>query len=72
MKHLADIEWLHIGTTDEYEGLKHDIATVCRDVTHASCIDEICINDIVRTFELHGYDVVATDRANPGPKLIGR
>lgn len=55
---LWKVNWLHLGTTDHYAGLKKDIAHVCRDVTHAACIDEICINDIVQTFRNHGFVVV--------------
>lgn len=55
---LVDVTWYLIGSTDEYKDLKRDIARVCRDVTIASCIDEICISDIVQTFNNHGYKVV--------------
>ena len=58
---LADINWLHLGKTNEYATLKKDIANVCRDVTRAGCIDEICINDILETFRQHGYVVVRVD-----------
>ena len=55
---LADIPWLVIGKTNRYSKLKEDIGIVCRDVTEASCIDEICINDILYMFRIHGYEVV--------------
>jgi hypothetical protein len=55
---LADINWLWLGHTDEYSELKKRIAHICRDVTNAGCIDEICINDIVVTFRQFGYEVV--------------
>lgn len=58
MKTLNEINWLHLGHTEDYSSLKKDIAHVCRDVTRAGCIDEICINDIIATFKKHGYDVV--------------
>jgi hypothetical protein len=58
---LVDINWLHIGMTNEYATLKKDISHVCRDVTKASCIDEICLNDILVTFKNHGYIVVRED-----------
>lgn len=54
---LADVDWLLIGSTDEYAELKRDIAIVCRDVV--GFIDEICIHDIVATFRKHGFEVVA-------------
>lgn len=60
-KPLACINWLHLGTTENYAELKKDIANVCRDVTEAGCIDEICINDIVESFKLLGYEVVPTE-----------
>lgn len=55
---LADVNWLHMGTTDDYSALKKRIAHICHDVTKACCIDEICINDIVVTFRQFGYEVV--------------
>ena len=55
---LADVNWLYLGTTDEYSELKKRIAHICHDVTEACCIDEICINDIVVTFRQFGYEVV--------------
>lgn len=55
---LADVNWLHLGTTDEYSELKKRIAHICHDVAEACCIDEICINDIVVTFRQFGYEVV--------------
>lgn len=57
-KYLADEDWFWIGHTDEYNDLKHQLANVCRDVTEAGCIDEICINDILQTFRNFGYEVV--------------
>jgi hypothetical protein len=54
---LGDVKWLVIGSTKEFTALKEDIANVCRDVTKAGCIDEICIHDIIKTFENHGYTV---------------
>lgn len=61
MKKLADIEWLHLGRTNEYKDLKKFIADICYDVTKASCINEICINDICAGFRLRGYEVVSKD-----------
>lgn len=57
---LGDVPWLVIGSTNEYAELKRDIAHTCRDVTRGCCIDEICIHDIVKTFERFGYSVVKT------------
>lgn len=57
MECLHEVNWLHLGVTDEYANIKKAIAHVCRDVTGAACIDEICINDIVQTFHKHGYKV---------------
>ena len=58
MKLLADVNWLHLGTTNEYKSLKKFIADICNDVTKAACIDEICINDICVGFRQRGYEVV--------------
>jgi len=55
---LDQVNWLHLGRTEEYSALKEAIAHVCRDVTHGGCIDEICIHDIVATFKQHGFIVV--------------
>jgi hypothetical protein len=60
-KYLADEDWLWIGHTEEHYHLKCDIADVCRDVTEAGCIDEICINDILQTFRKFGYEVIKKD-----------
>lgn len=57
-KYLADVKWLVLGSTDEYDRLKERVAHVCRDVTRASCIDELCINDILYTFRQFGYEVI--------------
>ena len=46
MKKLADVKWGLIGSTEEYKELKKFIGVVCRDVTGACCIDEVCIMDI--------------------------
>lgn len=61
LKGLADINWLWLGRTDQYDALKKRIAHICRDVTKAACIDEICINDIVVTFRQFGYEVINTE-----------
>jgi hypothetical protein len=58
MDKLTDINWLHIGQTDEYAGLKTAVAHVCRDVTNAGSIDEVCLSDILHTLERQGYSVV--------------
>jgi hypothetical protein len=55
---LHSVDWLTIGTTDGYFSLKQAIAHVCRDVTQAGSIDEICIHDIIVTFDKYGYKVV--------------
>lgn len=62
IKDLLDIEWMRIGKTNRYSSLKKDIAHVCRDVTQAACIDEICIHDIVKTFHNHGYSIIKTHK----------
>jgi hypothetical protein len=59
LKMLADVEWLKIGSTDEYAEVKAWIAHICRDVTEASCIDEICIHDICIGLRQKGYEIVA-------------
>lgn len=59
---LAEVRWLLIGSTAEYADLKRDLAHVCRDVTRAACIDEICIHDILATLDRHGYKVVPKDQ----------
>ena len=59
MKLLADVNWLLIGSTDEYAELKKWIAHICRDVTNAACIDEICIYDICVGLRQKGYEVIA-------------
>jgi hypothetical protein len=59
LKMLADVKWLKIGSTDEYAELKVWIAHICRDVTEASCIDEICINDICIGLRQKGYEIFA-------------
>ena len=46
LKFLRDASWFLIGSTNEYAELKKWIAHICRDVTKAGCIDEICISDI--------------------------
>lgn len=56
-KALHEVEWMQLGSTDKFAALKKDIAHVCRDVTNAACIDEICVSDIVATFLKHGYVV---------------
>ena len=58
LKPLADVNWLLIGSTNEYADLKKWIAHICRDVTHAACIDELCINDICVGFRQKGYEIV--------------
>ena len=58
MKLLADVNWLHLGRTDEYKEVKKFIANICYDVARAACIDEICINDICVGFRQRGYEVV--------------
>lgn len=59
---IASRSWLHIGSLKKYGKLKSAIAHVCRDVTNAGCIDEICINDILLTFRKHGFEVVHQDK----------
>lgn len=56
---LADVEWLHLGSTHEYKDVKKFIADICYDVARAACIDEICINDICVGFRQRGYEVIA-------------
>lgn len=56
---LADVEWLHLGSTNEYKDVKKFIADICYDVARAACIDEICINDICVGFRQCGYEVIA-------------
>lgn len=73
MKNLLDINWLHMGRTDEYSELKTFVAHVCRDVTKAAQIDEICINDILQAFKQHGYIVVEDPAGRePLPVLMTR
>lgn len=55
---LADVEWLHLGSTNEYKDVKKFIADICYDVARAACIDEICINDICVGFRQRGYEVI--------------
>lgn len=69
-ENLSDINFLHLGTTGVYAGLKKDIAHVCADVTRGRCIDEVCVADVIATFRLHGFDIVrregdATDNTQP-------
>jgi len=59
VKYLADVEWLWLGNTKDYKEVKDFVALVCRDVTNASCINEICINDVLQALRQHGYEVVA-------------
>lgn len=59
---LINVNWLLLGSTDKYSLLKRRIAHICRDVTEAGCIDEICIHDIVYTFNELGYDVVKQNK----------
>lgn len=54
---LHDVAWTHLGSTNQFDDLKKAVAHVCRDVTKAACIDELCINDILQTFQKHGYEV---------------
>lgn len=61
MKKLADVEWLKIGSNKEYDEVKHWIAHICRDVTHAGCIDELCINDICIGLRQKGFEVVPAE-----------
>jgi len=61
VKKLADINWLLIGSTNEYADLKSWIARICYDVAGAGCIDEICINDICDGLRMKGYEVVPAD-----------
>lgn len=58
---LSKVSWLKLGSTEEHSELKKDIANVCRDVTEACQINEICINDIVVTFKQHGYTIIKED-----------
>lgn len=58
MKLLADVNWLHLGRTNEYKEVKEFISDICYDVARAACIDEICINDICVGFRQRGYEVV--------------
>ena len=55
---LNQLTWSVIGSTQEYHNLKEDISLVCRDVTEAACIREICLMDILHTFKIHGYVVM--------------
>lgn len=70
MKNLLDINWLHLGQTDEHGELKAFVAHVCRDVTKAACIDEICINDVLQAFKQHGYVVVKETTATELSELV--
>lgn len=56
IKALHEVNWLHLGRTNDYQELKADIAHVCKDVQ--GFIEEIAVNDIVQTFLKHGYVVV--------------
>lgn len=67
MDNLLDVNWLHIGASDQYAELKKDIGEACRDVTNGGCIDEICIYDILKTFERHGFAVVQQKAKKPEP-----
>lgn len=57
--YLADVDWFVIGNTRKYDAVKKWIAHICRDVTNASCIDEICIADILSGLRTHGFEVVS-------------
>ena len=58
-KALHEVEWFHLGKTDEYEDLKNDIQHVTTDVQ--GFIKEIAINDICQTFLKHGYVIVKVE-----------
>lgn len=56
--YLADVDWLWLGKTKQFDGVKDWVAHVCRDVTQASCINEICINDVCQALRKHGFEVI--------------
>lgn len=62
-KPLHEVNWLHLGTTNQYGALKKRLQRVVHDVVAAGCIDELVINDIVRTFQQHGFIVVPKGKA---------
>lgn len=55
---LGEVPWLWQGHTEEYTDLKKQIAHICRDVTKAGCIDEVCINDVILGFKEFGYKII--------------
>lgn len=66
-KALHEVNWSHLGKTEEFKELKSDLAHVTRDVQ--GFIDEIAINDIVQTFLKHGYVVVKADGSGGSQKV---
>ena len=55
---LADVDWLWLGNTNNHKEVKDFVALVCRDVTDASCINELCINDVLQALRRYGYEVI--------------
>ena len=58
---LNQLTWSAIGSTEEFYKLKEDISIVCRDVTDAACIRELCLMDILSTLKIHGYVVMPAE-----------
>ena len=67
-KALHEVNWFHLGKTEEFKELKSDLAHVTRDVQ--GFIDEIAINDIVQTFLKHGYVVVKAEDSGGESKSL--
>lgn len=67
-KALHEVNWSHLGKTEEFKELKSDLAHVTRDVQ--GFIDEIVINDIVQTFLKHGYVIVKTEGSGGESKSL--